>query len=70
LNTPLYIFGESYGGKYVPNIAKYIVEMNDFSSNDTDINLAGIGIVDGFTSPLNTAQELGMYAFNLGMLDF
>jgi len=53
--TPLYIFGESYGGKYVPHIAKYIVEMNDFSKDDIDINLAGIGIVDGFTSPIRTA---------------
>ena len=44
--------------------------MNDFSSNDTDISLAGIGIVDGFTSPIHTAQELGNYAYNLGMIDY
>jgi len=40
----LYIFGESYAGKYIPNIAQYILQ---YSS----INLKAIGIGDGYIDP-------------------
>jgi len=60
--TDLYIFGESYGGKYVPSIARLVSQKNE-------LNLKGIGIVDGFTHPLKITQELGMMAYSLGMLD-
>jgi len=34
-----------------------------------NINLKGIAIVDGFTHPTKITQELGMMAYNLGLLD-
>lgn len=48
-----YAFGESYGGKWVPTIAKKIHDENPTA--DLKINLAGIGIGDGFMSPPETA---------------
>ena len=39
----LYIFGESYGGHYIPAIAKALVD-----SGNPDILLKGIGIGNGF----------------------
>lgn len=48
-SAPLIIFGESYAGKYVPAIAKKIVEMKENRGFLT--GLKGIGIGDGFTYP-------------------
>lgn len=64
-----YISGESYGGKYVPAIARYIMD-NKNSKNQTVIPLKGISIGDGFTYPLAIMSELTAYAYNLGLIDF
>ncbi|KAJ9070838.1 hypothetical protein DSO57_1003303 [Entomophthora muscae] len=53
-----HIFGESYGGHYVPDIAAYIDEKNAVSSSSS-INLASIGIGNGDTDPL---IQYGYYA--------
>ncbi len=49
-----YAFGESYGGKWVPSIARRIHDMNE-AGPDVTINLKGIGIGDGFMSPPDSA---------------
>jgi vitellogenic carboxypeptidase-like protein len=43
------IFGESYAGKYVPAIAKKIIETKEAGGFLT--GLKGIAIGDGFTHP-------------------
>jgi len=48
--VPFYIFGESYGGHYVPSIAAYIDQMNK-ASPPIYINMKGIGIGDGWVDP-------------------
>jgi vitellogenic carboxypeptidase-like protein len=50
--SSLYIFGESYAGKYVPAIAAEI--MRNLDNGGFLKGLKGIGIGDGFTSPYDT----------------
>jgi carboxypeptidase C (cathepsin A) len=66
-----YIFGESYGGKYVPALSHRIrnanIDPNHFGG-PVKINLMGLGIGNGWMSPL----EQGKYASYLyyhGLLD-
>jgi len=66
-----YIFGESYGGKYVPSLSHRIHKSKTDPDNfggAVDINLVGLGIGNGWMSPL----EQGKYASYLyyhGLLD-
>ena len=55
-SNEFYPFGESYAGKFVPRIAKKIHDENP--NADLKINLAGLGIGDGFMSP----QDSSIYA--------
>jgi carboxypeptidase C (cathepsin A) len=45
--NPLYIFGESYAGHYIPAFANIITT----DDNLKFINYKGIGIGDGWTDP-------------------
>jgi len=66
--NPFYPFGESYAGKYVPSLTKYIHEMNEADNEKIKINLAGMGIGDGWMSP----QHNGRYAnflYQVGLID-
>lgn len=70
-NTPLFLFGESYAGKYVPCIADKILKENDKKENNKiTIPLKGISIGDGFTDPLTIMSEVGMFSYNLGLIDY
>ena len=64
----LFIFGESYAGKYVPAIASRILSEKDKGGFLT--GLRGVGIGDGFTHPYNILAEVGAFAYNIGLLDF
>lgn len=50
-NLPLHVFGESYGGHYVPAIAKVIRE-NNARKNLRRIKLKSLGIGNGMVDPL------------------
>ena len=51
-NNSFYISGESYGGIYVPTLAKLIVEKNSKCNNESEkINLKGIIIGNGVVKP-------------------
>ena len=62
--NPLYIVGESYAGKYIPNIALRICK-----SKDKDIQLKGIAIGDGWIKPKLQLEMQIDYAFNMGFID-
>jgi vitellogenic carboxypeptidase-like protein len=68
-NTPLFITGESYAGKYVPCIAHKILTENE-NQKDILIPLKGISIGDGFTDPLTIMGEVGLFSYNLGLIDY
>ena len=67
-DNDLFIFGESYAGKYVPAIASRILSEKDKGGFLT--GLRGVGIGDGFTHPYNILAEVGAFAYNVGLLDF
>lgn len=66
-SCPLYIAGESYAGKYVPNIAMKIHSNNADSLNK--INLSGIAIGDGWINAELQMKNYIQYAYTLGYLD-
>lgn len=68
--TPVYIAGESYAGKYIPSIASYILAQNKLSTTTRKLNLQGIAMGDGFTSPQDIVSEYAAFAFNLGLIDY
>ena len=68
-NTPLFIMGESYAGKYVPCMAAEILTQN-LEGKGIHVPLKGISIGDGFTDPLTVMSEVGMFSYNLGLIDY
>ena len=65
----LFIFGESYAGKYAPAIAERIKrEQQDHNGFLT--GLKGVGVGDGFTMPYIILSQVGEYAYNLGLIDY
>ena len=66
LANPLYIFGESYGGKYCPSIAAYIHEVESSMSPAQRLNLQGIGIGNGLTDTPNQSLTFASFLFNHG----
>ena len=69
--APVYITGESFAGKYIPNMASYILEQNQSPNPPANkLSLEGIAFGDGFTEPVTIATEYGAFAFNLGLIDY
>jgi vitellogenic carboxypeptidase-like protein len=69
-NCPLYIAGESYGAKYVPNIALKIHEKNNSNlMNLNKINLKGISVGDGWINAELQMKVYIDYVFNMGYID-
>ena len=60
-NSPLYIMGESYGGRYVPAIAEEIVKRGEIST------LKGIGLGNGVIDPIQDTSYTS-YAYSHGMI--
>ena len=67
--TPLFIFGESYAGHYIPAISKKVLEYN-LGPATLKIPLAGVGIGDGWTDPIHQLANYGLFAFSLGFVDY
>jgi len=64
-SNPLYITGESYAGRYIPFIAKHVLE----NKNTVDIPLQGLAIGNGIYDPYIQFRSAPTYAFNLGIID-
>ena len=68
LSCPLFVTGESYAGKYVPNIFKKIHTKNEEDSEPL-INLQGFSVGDGWIDARRQTKNYIDYAFTLGYLD-
>jgi len=64
-SNPLYITGESYAGRYIPFIAKHVIETRD----STGIPLAGLAIGNGIYDPYIQFRSAPLYAHSLGIID-
>ena len=64
--NPFFPFGESYAGKFVPRISKKIHDENE-NGAALQINLAGLGIGDGFMSPPDSSVYAN-YMFELALV--
>lgn len=60
-----YIFGESFGGHYIPALSTIIVSNN----SQNGINIKGLGVGDGWTDPYYQLTSFGDYCFATGLLD-
>lgn len=67
IGLPLYVFSESYGGHYVPELATRILEGN--RDGEAYINLQGIGIGDGWVNPIVSSSTYGQFAYSHGLID-
>lgn len=67
-DADLFIFGESYAGKYVPAIAAKILEEQEKGGFLKGLRGAAIG--DGFTAPYDILAEVGGFSYNIGLLDY
>lgn len=63
-NNDFYIFGESYGGHFVPAVANFIHTKN--RSGNSQINLKGIGIGNGLTDPVHQYNMYPKFAHENG----
>ncbi len=66
LSSPLYIAGQSYAGKYIPQLAVRILEKNKVEGA---IPLKGILIGDGFVNPLVQQASDADFAYSHGLVD-
>jgi len=62
-----YIFGESYGGKYVPYAAFTILQQNNQTASK--INLQGIAIGNGYINPYIQECTNGPFLYAHGLID-
>ncbi|KAK9115346.1 hypothetical protein Syun_022143 [Stephania yunnanensis] len=68
-SRPIYITGESYGGKYVPAFGAYVLEMNSRLPANRRVNLKGVAIGNGLTDPGTQVGTHGITAYYSGLID-
>jgi len=61
--NPFYIFGESYGGHYLPYLAYEIL------TRGAKFNFSGIGIGNAWTDPLSQITSFSQYGYSAGLID-
>ncbi|RLN49192.1 hypothetical protein BBJ29_003706 [Phytophthora kernoviae] len=68
-SRPVYIFGESHAGRWIPQFSEHILKQNSDPNNQLMIDLEGIGIGNGWVHP-RIQYEYSDYAHGLGLLTF
>jgi len=66
--NPLYITGESYGGKYISHMAHTIVQKNSIAVTAHKINLKAILMGDGGYDPLTMYKSLPKWYYTIGLV--
>jgi len=65
--NPFYIFCESYGGKMAAATALALQQEKD--AGTMDINLKGVGLGDGWNSPMDSVNTWAEYLYQMSLLD-
>jgi carboxypeptidase C (cathepsin A) len=65
----VYIFGESYGGHWVPGLAYSILQQNALNLTGFTIILKGIGLADPRVDPLAQAVEYPSFGISVSLID-
>ncbi|KAG0504912.1 hypothetical protein M758_N010900 [Ceratodon purpureus] len=71
-SRPLYVTGESYGGKYVPALGYYIMVVTEqlrLKGEQPNFQLQGVAIGNSLTHPIVQVQTVGSTAYNMGLVD-
>ena len=63
----VFLFGESYGGTVVTDLARYITSVENYTQV---LDLVGIGIGNGFISPKYQATMYADFLGSLGLIDY
>ena len=63
-NRPIYLTGESYAGHYIPAFASYLNYMNN-----SDINLAGLAIGNGWVDPFYQYPAYNSFALENSLIN-
>ncbi|EAR87156.1 serine carboxypeptidase family protein (macronuclear) [Tetrahymena thermophila SB210] len=68
--SPIFITGESYAGKYIPNIAAEIIKQNKIAAatGNIVIPLQGVSIGDPFIDPQHQFYQLGEFGIQNGLI--
>lgn len=64
-----YITGESYAGKYIPFLGKYLDDMKNDENVKKYINLKGVAIGNGFVYPINQYDSYVSFPYNNGLIN-
>ncbi|KAF0972227.1 hypothetical protein FDP41_009535 [Naegleria fowleri] len=71
VNSPLYLFGESYGGKYVIGLANAIAQYNEKKKpSEVTIPLQGIAMGNAWIAPDIQERTYGELAYIVGLSDY
>lgn len=65
----VYIFGESHAGRYIPQFSDYILKQNAQNDSLISIQLAGVGIGNGWVHPM-IQYDYSEFAHGVGLLTF
>ena len=66
-NNPLYIFGQSYGGKMATIVAADLHRA--IQKNEIQRNLKGVGIGNGFVSPMDAIGQWPSMVYEMSLID-
>ncbi|XP_039251046.2 retinoid-inducible serine carboxypeptidase-like [Styela clava] len=66
-NNPLYIFCQSYGGKFAVAAANHIIK--EIEGGTLNINFGGIGLGSAYISPIDSLLSWGDYLHHWSLLD-
>ena len=65
-SNQLFLFGESYAGKYVPMFASELLKNQTFTRM---ITIGGIGVGDGWSDPFRQVPTYGSFGYVSGVID-
>jgi len=65
-NKGLYIFGESYGGKYVPVFTYTLLQNKTFSNQ---VKILGAGVGNPWSDPIAQARTYSTFGYVTGLID-